>query len=74
MSEATTEVFEECTFRVGMKLHEVEKVFILKTLECEEYNRTRTAKQLNIGIRTLQRKLKTWGLCNIGRSSQGGLK
>lgn len=41
-------------------LREVEKQVILETLKREQYNRTRTAKVLGIGIRTLQRKLKLY--------------
>lgn len=41
-------------------LREVEKLVILETLKREQYNRTRTAKVLGIGIRTLQRKLKLY--------------
>ena len=43
-----------------MKLKEVEKLHILKTLEELNGNRTHTAKALGIGIRTLQRKLKKY--------------
>lgn len=39
------------------KLSEVEKQHILQVLESNKFNRTRTAKDLGIGIRTLQRKL-----------------
>lgn len=62
----------ECTFPVGTELREVEKIFILKTLESEEFNRTRTARQLKIGIRTLQRKLQKWGLQDLGRPPENG--
>jgi hypothetical protein len=49
-----------------MKLAEVEKRFILKKLAQCNYNRTHTAKALGIGLRTLQRKLKIYGLSNLG--------
>ena len=40
------------------KLEEVERHLILATLRRTRYNRTKTARLLGIGIRTLQRKLK----------------
>jgi DNA-binding NtrC family response regulator len=45
---------------VTATLAEIEKVVILEALKHNEYNRTRTAKVLGIGIRTLQRKLKQY--------------
>lgn len=42
------------------KLEEVERFLILATLKRTRYNRTKTAKLLGIGIRTLQRKLKQY--------------
>jgi transcriptional regulator with PAS, ATPase and Fis domain len=42
------------------KLEDVEKFLILATLRRTRYNRTKTAKLLGIGIRTLQRKLKQY--------------
>lgn len=47
---------------VGMSMAEVEKRMIEKTLAEAHGNQTRTAKILNIGLRTLQRKLKKYGL------------
>ena len=48
------------TFDQGMSLREVEKSVILETLKRQKFNRTRTARVLGIGIRTLQRKLKQY--------------
>jgi transcriptional regulator with PAS, ATPase and Fis domain len=42
------------------RLEDVEKFLILATLRRTRYNRTKTAKLLGIGIRTLQRKLKQY--------------
>ena len=42
------------------RLAEVERHLILATLRRTRYNRTKTAKLLGIGIRTLQRKLKQY--------------
>ncbi len=45
-------------FNHGMSLRDIEKSVILETLKRQKYNRTKTARVLGIGIRTLQRKLK----------------
>ena len=45
-------------FSHGMSLKDIEKSVILETLKRQKFNRTRTARVLGIGIRTLQRKLK----------------
>jgi DNA-binding NtrC family response regulator len=41
-----------------MALRDIERSVILATLKCQRFNRTKTAKVLGIGIRTLQRRLK----------------
>jgi len=46
----------------GMTLRQVEKDLIQKTLARTEGNRTRAAKILQIGVRTLQRKIKEYDL------------
>ena len=46
----------------GRSLKEVEKEMILKTLEDMDGNRTQTAKILGISRRTLQLKLKEYGI------------
>jgi ActR/RegA family two-component response regulator len=33
---------------------------VIHTLTCLKYNKTQTAKALDIGLRTLQRNLKKW--------------
>lgn len=43
-----------------MKLREIEKSHILVTVERAKWNRTHAARQLGIGIRTLQRKLRKY--------------
>jgi DNA-binding NtrC family response regulator len=48
--------------RVGMKLADVERYMIENTLKELGGNRTRAAKVLGIGLRTLQRKLKSYGI------------
>ena len=47
-------------FRSGMKLADIERAVILQTLQRQNFNRTRAARVLGIGIRTLQRKLKQY--------------
>jgi two-component system response regulator HydG len=48
--------------RPGMTIREMEKELIIKTLEDNEGNRTRTSRVLGITRRTLQLKLKEYGL------------
>ncbi|MGD8717423.1 MAG: sigma-54 dependent transcriptional regulator [Candidatus Zixiibacteriota bacterium] len=48
--------------RVGMKLADAERYLIEATLKEVGGNRTRAAKVLGIGLRTLQRKLKSYGV------------
>jgi DNA-binding NtrC family response regulator len=43
-------------------LAELERVAILQSLERSHGNRTRAAQSLDISVRTLQRKLKRWGI------------
>ncbi|MBU6447163.1 MAG: sigma-54-dependent Fis family transcriptional regulator, partial [Verrucomicrobia bacterium] len=45
----------------AMTLHEMEKRLILKTLEENHQNRTRTADILGISVRTLRNKLHEYG-------------
>ena len=47
-------------FDAGLTLREIEKEVILETLKRQNYNRTKAARTLGIGIRTLQRKLKMY--------------
>ena len=42
------------------RLEDVERHLIMATLRRSRYNRTKTARLLGIGIRTLQRKLKQY--------------
>ncbi|MBI5755582.1 MAG: sigma-54-dependent Fis family transcriptional regulator [Nitrospirae bacterium] len=48
------------TLAAGLSVHEMEKALILKTLEEVDWNRTKAAKLLNIGVRTLRNKLKEY--------------
>jgi two-component system response regulator HydG len=59
-----SEVAGEAAFGLpyGISLDEMEKVLILKTLEETGGNRTRTAEILGINRRTLQNKLKDYGI------------
>jgi DNA-binding NtrC family response regulator len=51
----------QVTFQFGMTLADVERAVIMETLKRQNFNRTRAARVLGIGIRTLQRKLKQYG-------------
>lgn len=48
------------SFEHGLTLADIEKAVILETLKRQNFNRTRAARVLGIGIRTLQRKLKQY--------------
>jgi DNA-binding NtrC family response regulator len=48
------------TFEFGMTLADIERAVIMETLKRQNFNRTRAARVLGIGIRTLQRKLKQY--------------
>ena len=56
---------ESLNFRPGMALAEIERLVILETLRHQGFNRTRSARILGIGIRTLQRKLKEYRLSGL---------
>ena len=58
MSESEQEV----SVPLGTTLEAMEEAFICKTLARLNDNRTKTARVLEIGIRTLQRKLKKYGV------------
>ncbi len=47
---------------VGLTMEEVERLMIERTLQATEGNREAAAKMLNIGTRTLYRKIKEYGL------------
>lgn len=46
----------------GTKLDELEREAVLQALDRNDGNRTHAAKSLGISVRTLQRKLKAWGI------------
>lgn len=51
---------------VGSTIHEAERELILKTLEAQVGNRTKTAEILGISTRTLRNKLREYGLKDAG--------
>ncbi len=51
-------------------LNEVEKEYILATLELNGGNQTHTAEQLRIGSATLYRKLKSYGVIGGKRAAR----
>ncbi len=50
------------TMPVGISMAEVERIAIEKTLQSTGYDKEKTAETLKIGLRTLYRKLKEYGL------------
>jgi DNA-binding NtrC family response regulator len=50
----------EMSFKIGTPLHEIEKEVIQKTLVYVNGNKTKAARLLKIGLRTLHRKLKKY--------------
>jgi len=59
-SATTQDDVQSVSFEHGLTLREIEKAVILETLKRQSFNRTRAARVLGIGIRTLQRKLKQY--------------
>lgn len=59
-----SEANQECNLRslIGQPMEEVEKRFIQLTLQAVNGNREDAAKMLNIGQRTLYRKIKDYGI------------
>ncbi len=55
----------EVVFKQGLSLADVERIVILETLKNQNYNRTRAARVLGIGIRTLQRKIKEYRMLGL---------
>jgi DNA-binding NtrC family response regulator len=53
------------------ELEAIERTHILATLEAHGGNRTHAAAALRISVRTLQRKLKAWGLENFLQREPG---
>lgn len=51
-------------------LAEIEQNVVLARLDYHKGNRTHTARSLKIGVRTLQRMLKDWGIVNEKRINQ----
>ncbi len=56
--------------RVGATLEEMERDLIRRTLESLGGNRTRAARLLDIGVRTLQRKIRRYGLGLAGGGNE----
>ncbi len=62
--EGSTDVDDEKVGTVGMTMEEIEKEAIGKTLAETGNNKKRTAEILKIGLRTLYRKLESYGWLN----------
>lgn len=54
----------------GTSLDDLERVAVEKALEQHDGNRTHAAETLGISVRTLQRKLKAWGIGDHASSSR----
>lgn len=52
--------YEEPAMENGMTLQDLEKKFIIETLETMKNNRTKTAEKLGISVRTLRNKLQEY--------------
>jgi transcriptional regulator with PAS, ATPase and Fis domain len=52
----------EIVFPTNKTLDETQKLVVLERLDRHDGNRSRAARSLGISVRTLQRKLKKWGL------------
>jgi DNA-binding NtrC family response regulator len=57
-------ISDETVGKVGMTMEEIEKEAIGKTLEETNGNKKRAAEMLGIGLRTLYRKLESYGWLN----------
>lgn len=55
----------------GIRLEELERTAIQQTLSRNHGNRTHSAKSLGMSVRTLQRKLKAWGIREQTLSQNG---
>ena len=53
---------EEDAIRAGMTIKEMERILIEKTLEATDGNRTHAAQMLGVTRKTLQNKIKEYGL------------
>jgi DNA-binding NtrC family response regulator len=52
----------DVAFPANKTLAEMEKLVVVDRLDHHNGNRSHTARSLGISLRTLQRKLKKWGL------------
>jgi DNA-binding NtrC family response regulator len=59
---------DSLTVPIGLPLREVEKQFVLRTLEAEKNNKTRAAERLQISTKTVHNMLRRWGLLHTARS------
>ncbi len=62
MVEHGPSTVDEVRIPEGTTLEDLEREAVEQSLERHGGNRTHAAKSLNISVRTLQRKLKVWGL------------
>ena len=62
MVENDFTVPDRVSFPPDTKLEDVERQALVQALEQHGGNRTHAAESLGISVRTLQRRLKSWGL------------
>ncbi|QDV19590.1 DNA-binding transcriptional regulator DhaR [Gimesia panareensis] len=60
---------EQIEIPAGTSLEDLERTAIEQTLKRYQGNRTRSARSLGVSVRTLQRKLKAWGVTADHRSN-----
>ena len=53
----------------GTRLEDLERTAIEQTLKRYRGNRTQSARSLGVSVRTLQRKLKAWGVIGDNRGN-----
>jgi DNA-binding NtrC family response regulator len=57
-----TPALREIRIHIGMTMEEIERRVLEETLKSSAYDKQKTAKTLGIGLRTLYRKLKEYGI------------
>ena len=66
----TTSTSSSFEIPAGMSLADIERKAVELALDQHHGNRTRAAASLGISVRTLQRKLKAWGMAKNDESDE----
>ncbi len=64
---------DRTVFKPGMTLEDMEREAIRRMLELTGGHRAETAQRLGVSVRTLQRKIKQYGLTTDGRTQKSGI-